>query len=143
MGVLDVLKISASALRAQRTRMEVVAGNLANSGTTQTEEGGPYKKKEVVFSPADVSETKDFGSLLSERVEGVRIQEIAESSKPFEQIYDPGHPNADPRGYVMLPNVNVMEEMADMMSATRSYEANLNSIQAAKEMFLKSLEIAK
>jgi flagellar basal-body rod protein FlgC len=143
MGMLDILRIGASALRAQRTRMEVIASNLANTHTTRTEEGGAYRKKEVVFNAADVSEAREFDSILSEKVEGVRVEEIAESTKPFERVYDPGHPDADPDGYVTFPNVNLMEEMADMMLATRAYEANINTIQTTKEMFAKSLEIAK
>jgi flagellar basal-body rod protein FlgC len=143
MGLLDIMKVSASALRAQRTRMEITASNLANIQTTRTEEGGPFRKKEAVFTAGDVSEKKAFGQLFSEKMEGVKIDEIRESSKPFEKVYDPGHPDADPEGYVTFPNVNLMEEMADMMSATRSYEANINTIQATKEMFMKSLEIAK
>jgi flagellar basal-body rod protein FlgC len=143
MGLLDIMKVSASALRAQRTRMEITASNLANIHTTRTEEGGPFRKKEAVFNATDVSESKGFGQLFSEKVEGVKVEEVRESSKPFEKVFDPGHPDADPEGYVTFPNINLMEEMADMMSATRSYEANINTIQATKEMFMKSLEIAK
>jgi flagellar basal-body rod protein FlgC len=143
MGILDILKISASGLKAQRTRMEVIATNLANIQTTRSAEGGPYKKKEVVFTLADVSETKGFGRMLTEKVEGVKVEEITESPKPFERVFDPGHPDADGDGYVTFPNVNLMEEMADMIAATRAYEANINAINATKEMFMKSLEIGK
>jgi len=143
MGILDILKVSASALRAQRTRMEVIASNLANIQTTRTEEGGPYRKKEVVFTPSEMSDGRAFKDILSEKVEGVKVEEISESSKPFERVYDPGHPDADQDGYVSLPNVNLMEEMADMIAATRAYEANVNVVQTTKEMFLKSLEIGR
>lgn len=143
MGFFDILKISASGLRAQRTRMEVIATNLANIHTTRTAEGGPFQKKEVVFTATDVSEEKRFDRLLSEKVEGVKIDEISESKKPFEKVYDPGHPDADGEGYVSFPNINLMEEMADMIAATRSYEANINVINTTKEMFLKALEIGR
>ncbi|HOV91236.1 MAG TPA: flagellar basal body rod protein FlgC [Syntrophorhabdaceae bacterium] len=143
MGILDILKISASGLRAQRIRMETIATNLANIHTTRTDEGGPYAKKEVVFRTTDLNETQGFGKVLSERIEGVKVEEIAKSSKEFEKVYDPGHPDADKEGYVIYPNVNLMEEMADMVSATRSYEANINVINTTKEMFIKTLEIGK
>ncbi len=142
MGMFDVLKISASGLHAQRVRMETIATNLANIHTTRTEEGGPFRKKNVVLGSADAAGEK-FGGLLSKKVEGVEVEEVTESEKPFEKTYDPGHPDADRDGYVTLPNVNVLEEMTDMVSATRSYEANVNVINATKHMFLKALEIAK
>lgn len=143
MGILDVLKVSASGLKAQRTRMEAIATNLANIHTTRTEEGGPFRKKEVVFTPYDASEGKEFGSMLQQKIEGVKVEEITESQKPFERGYDPFHPDADADGYVNFPNVNIMEEMADMVAATRAYEANINVINSTKEMFMKSLEIGK
>jgi flagellar basal-body rod protein FlgC len=143
MGMLDILKVSASGLKAQRTRMETIAANLANIHTTRTDEGGPYMKKEVVFRTAEVSEASKFDKMLSEKVEGVKVEEIAKSNKPSEKVYDPGHPDADKEGYVTYPNVNLMEEMADMMSATRGYEANINVVNTTKEMFIKTLEIGK
>jgi len=143
MGLLDIMKISASALKSQRTRMEEIATNLSNIHSTRTEDGGPYKKKEVVFGTADVSGDKEFSGLLARRVEGVRVEEVAESEKSFEKVFDPGHPDADSEGYVTFPNVNLMEEMADMVSATRAYEANVNVMNTTKAMFLKSLDIGK
>jgi flagellar basal-body rod protein FlgC len=143
MGLLDIFKISASGLKAQRTRMEVIASNLANAQTTRTEKGGPYKKREVVFSTTDVSEERGFRAVMTEKIEGVRVEEITESNKPFEKVFDPGNPDADPEGYVEYPNVNAMEEMTDMVAATRAYEANITAVNATKEMFMKALEIAK
>ena len=143
MGVFDVLKISASGLKAQRARMEVIAGNLSNIHTTKTEEGGPYRKKEIVFSTSDVSDEKKFGSLFSRKIEGVKIDSIQESEKEFEKVFDPNHPDADQEGYVMFPNVNLMEEMTDMMAATRAYEANVNVMNTTKEMLIKSLDLLK
>ncbi len=143
MGIMDIMKVSASGMKAQRTRMEVISSNLANIQTTRTEEGGPYRKRQVVFTVADVGEGKGFTGSSSDRVEGVKVEEITESAKPFEKVYDPGHPDADDDGYVTFPNVNLMEEMADMVAATRAYEANVNAVNATKEMVMKSLEIAR
>jgi flagellar basal-body rod protein FlgC len=143
MSILDILRISASGLKAQRVRMEVIATNLANIQTTRTDEGGPYNKKEVVFATTDVSEGGGFGKMLSDKIEGVKVDKITNSKKHFEKAYDPGHPDADSEGYVTSPNVNLMEEMADMISATRSYEANINVVNTTKEMFMKTLEIGK
>ena len=143
MGILDVMKIGASALTAERTRMEAVSSNLANIHTTRTDEGGPYRKKDVVFMPTEVSGDGSFNSMLNEKFEGVKVDEVVESDKPFEQAYDPTHPDADANGYVTYPNVNAMEEMGDMIAATRAYEANINVVGSAKDMFMKSLEIAK
>ncbi|MCX7856708.1 MAG: flagellar basal body rod protein FlgC [Deltaproteobacteria bacterium] len=137
MASFDALKISASALSAQKTRMEVVSSNLANIHTTRTEEGTPYRKKEVVFVP------ENFNDTLKRRLEGVKVQEIVESDKPFHRVYDPSHPDADKEGYVTYPNVNLIEEVTDMMDASRSYEANLNVINTTKEMIIKTLEIIK
>ena len=143
MGILDVMKISASALTAERTRMEAVSSNLANIHTTRTDEGGPYRKKDVVFMPTEVSGDGSFNSMLNEKFEGVKVDEVVESDKPFEQAYDPTHPDADANGYVTYPNVNAMEEMGDMIAATRAYEANINVVNSAKDMFLKTLDIGK
>ena len=142
MGMFDVLKISSSGLRAQRVRMETIATNLANIHTTRTEDGGPFKKLNVVLGSSDAS-SEGFKGVLNKKLQGVDIEEISESEKPFEKTYDPGHPDADREGYVTLPNVNVLEEMTDMISATRSYEANVNVINTTKHLFQKSLEIAK
>jgi flagellar basal-body rod protein FlgC len=143
MGMLDILCISSSGMKAQRTRMEAIATNLANVNSTRTEEGGPYKKKEVVFAPSDVSEATPFGAMLEKKMEGVKVEDIVESQKPFEKRYDPYHPDAGSDGYVSLPNVNAMEEMSDMVAATRAYEANVNVAGSVKQMFQKSLEIGQ
>ncbi len=143
MGMLDILRISSSGMKAQRTRMEAIATNLANVHSTKTEEGGPFKKKDVVFTPADVSDKTPFGSMLEHKMEGVKVEEVVESPKPFERTYDPYHPHADAEGYVTLPNVNVMEEMSDMVAATRAYEANVTVAGSVKQMFQKSLEIGQ
>ncbi len=142
MGMFDVLKISSSGLRAQRVRMETIATNLANIHTTRTDDGGPYRKQNVVLGSVDAA-GQGFGGLLNKKLEGVEVEEITESEKAFEKTYDPAHPDADADGYVSYPNVNVLEEMTDMVSASRSYEANVNVINTTKHLFQKSLEIAK
>ena len=143
MGIFDILRISSSGLKAQRTRMEVIAGNLANIHTTKTDEGGPYRKKEVVFMSTDVSGEKSFGGVLAKQIEGVKVDSVQESDKAFEKVFDPNHPDADQEGYVMFPNVNLMEEMTDMTAATRAYEANVNVMNTTKEMLIKTLDLIK
>jgi flagellar basal-body rod protein FlgC len=143
MGMFDVLKIGASGLKAQRTRMETIATNLANIHATRTEEGGPFRKKEVVFTTDDFARDLEMADTLQRKVQGVKVDEVVESEKPFEQVYDPYHPDANEEGYVSFPNVSVTEEMADMIAASRAYEANVNVLNTTKEMFMKTLEIGK
>lgn len=139
MEVLSSLRISASALRAEKARMDVISSNLANIESTRTPDGGPYRKKEVVFQ---ASPQGSFGQALKD-AGGVRVSEIRESSAPFKRVYRPEHPDAGPEGFVMMPNVNLMEEMADLTSAKRAYEANITALKASKRMALKALEIAR
>ncbi len=137
MDLFAVFRVSASALEAQRTRMNTIASNLANIHTTRSEAGGPYRKKDVVFSSAPVDPGASSG------LEGVKVAEILESPEPFKKIYDPAHPDADPDGFVVLPNINVMEEMVNMMMALRAYEANVTTFNMSKTLFLKALEIGR
>ena len=139
------LRISASGLAANRKRMESISSNIANSQTTRTAEGGPYRRKEVVFgaepsreSFADVLEGK-----MGESMQEVHATEVISSNRPPIAKYQPDHPDADDKGYVYLPNINTMEEMANMISATRSYEANISALKTAKGMAMKALEITK
>lgn len=145
MDFFTALDISASGLSAQRIRMNTISSNLANAQSTQTPEGGPYRRKDVVFSANPPQNT--FNEILQGKLAGkinqVNVVEIVEDPRPFKMVYDPNHPNADKSGYVAYPNVNVMEEMVNMLSASRSYEANVSAIKAAQEMALKALEIGK
>jgi len=143
MGAFDIFKISASGMKAQRTRMEVIASNLSNVHTTSTDEGGPYKKKDVVFKAIDVSGDKSFGGTLTRNIEGVKAESIQESDKPMQKVHNPSHPDADAEGYVTYPNVNMMEEMTDMVAATRAYEANVNVLNTTKDMFIKTFDLIK
>jgi len=137
MDSFGVLRISASALDAQRIRMNLIASNMANVHTTKTEEGGPYKRKDVIFV------SLPFESNRSREVEGVRVAEIVEDLKPPLMIYDPGHPDADEEGFLSMPNINVIEEMVNMMIAVRAYEANVTAFNLSKGMFIKTLEIGR
>ena len=137
MDSFAIFKVSASALDAQRGRMNTIASNMANINSTRTESGGPYRRKEVVFSTLPI----DPGGPTP--LEGVQLDKIIESQEPFKKIYDPGHPDADKEGFVSLPNINIMEEMVNMMMATRAYEANVTTFNMSKNMFLKALEIGR
>lgn len=146
MGFFDSMDISASGLTAQRLRMDVISNNIANANTTRTPEGGPYRREIVVFQ--EKKQAFSFGDILSNYSEalpgrGVRVVAIEKDPAPFKLVYDPTHPDADPQGYVRMPNVNIITEMVDMISATRSYEANVTAINAAKSMITKALEIGK
>jgi flagellar basal-body rod protein FlgC len=134
---MDIFKVSASALEAQRVRMNTIASNMANAQSTKTEKGGPYVKKNVVF------ETLPIKSGQTRGLEGVRVVNIVEDPKPLITVYDPGHPDADENGYVSMPNINVIEEMVNMMMALRAYEANVQAFNSSKGMFRKALEIGR
>ena len=145
MNFLNALNISASGLTAQRLRMNVINSNLANMHTTRTAEGGPYVRKDVVFA-AESAET-GFGDVLQDQLKdglnSVRVVGVVNDEKPPLLKFDPSHPDADERGYVRLPNINLMEEMVNLMSASRSYEANVTAIKATKSMASKALEIGR
>ncbi len=147
MSFMDSLNISGSGLTAQKLRMQMVAQNLANAQTTRTEDGGPYRRKLVVLSerggPKAFSAELDSSISGKASVFGVEATAIVEDADDFKLEYDPTHPDADENGYVMLPNVNTVEEMVDMMSASRLYEANVTAFNAMKEMAAKALEIGR
>ena len=145
MDFFTAMDVSSSAMSAERTRMNLISSNLANANSTRSADGGPYKRKDAVFSAAPVNES--FSSALDKanRKEpvGVAVVQISEDQNPPRLQYDPSHPDANAEGYVALPNVNVVEEMADMIAATRAYEANVTATQAAKSMAMKTLEISR
>lgn len=144
MDFFTAMDVSSSAMTAERTRMNLISANLANANSTRTAEGGPYKRKDAVFTASVPSEP--FSTALnraSRGVESVQVTDIVEDSSPPRMQYDPTHPDANQQGYVALPNVNVIEEMADMISASRVYEANVTAAQAAKSMALKTLELGR
>lgn len=145
MDFFDALQVSSSGLSAQRLRMNLISANLANMHTTRTKAGGPYRRKDPVF--AAQAPAGSFREMLyhrqKEMLTKVAVIGIVEDSRKPIRKYDPLHPEADQNGYVALPNINVMEEMVNMISATRSYEANVSAIKAAKAMALKALEIGQ
>jgi flagellar basal-body rod protein FlgC len=141
MSLITALDINASGLTAQRRRVEVSSANLSNSQTTRTPEGGPYRRKDVVFQTLDFDQSLD--AAMHGGVDGVQVSEIVDDPSPFDRRYEPGHPDADPEGYVAYPNVNALEEMANLVSAARSYEANLSAINIVKSMITKTLEIGR
>ena len=145
MDFFDALRISSSGLAAQRLRMNLISANLANMNTTRTKAGGPYRRKDPVFAaqaPA-ASFREMLGMRRRELLKEVAVVGIVEDSRPPIKKHDPTHPDADENGYVSMPNINLMEEMVNMISATRSYEASVTAIQSAKAMALKALEIGQ
>ncbi len=143
MDVFTSMKISASALKAQRVRLNAISSNLANIETTRTPDGGPYRKREVVFKSTQQGFADTLDSNLRDAAQGVKVSHVQASSSPPRMVYNPGHPDADEQGYVAMPNVDVVEETADMMSASRAYEANVTAVKAAKRMALKALSIGQ
>jgi flagellar basal-body rod protein FlgC len=145
MDFFNSIKASSSGLSAQRLRMNLISGNLANANTTRTREGGPYRRKEAIFAAQPVASS--FKKILTERqnnqLSGVKVVRIYEDPNPPVMKYDPQHPDANDKGYVAMPNINIMEEMVNMISATRGYEANVTALKAAKDMAMKALEIGR
>jgi flagellar basal-body rod protein FlgC len=149
MGLFDALDVSGSGLSAERLRMDVTAENLANAQTTKGANGQPYKRKEVVLQEIGGG---GFGAALagamgagaqSSSVGGVQVAGIVEDQTPAKQVYDPGHPDANAQGYVSMPNVDPVTEMVDLITASRSYEADVTAMQTAKSMFSKTLELLR
>ena len=148
MSMFGGMEISASALTAQRLRMNVTAENIANAETTKGADGNPYRRKEVTLQ--SVGQAGSFGSQLSRAMGtsgvapgGVQATEITEDPTNGKLVYDPGHPDADEQGYVRMPNVDTVTEMVDLIDAQRAYEANVTAMSASKQMFAKTLEILR
>jgi flagellar basal-body rod protein FlgC len=142
--VQGTLAVSASALRAERLRLDVIASNLANASTTRTAEGGPYRRRNVVFVTQALED--DFATELANMAEegarqGVGVADVIEDPSPFRQVFEPSHPDANAEGYVSYPNVNPVAEMVDLMAATRAYEANVQAVNATKRMAEAALSI--
>ncbi|HVP21256.1 MAG TPA: flagellar basal body rod protein FlgC [Anaerolineaceae bacterium] len=152
MSFWDSLRIGASGLNAQQLRLDIISNNIANAETTHTAEGGPYKRQDVVFSAP--GQQSFLPSLVLARrnqtitasnvgASGVQVSSVITSNEPGPKVYDPTNPDADKQGYVTYPNVDLVTEMTNMISATRSYEANLAAINASKQMALQALNIGK
>jgi flagellar basal-body rod protein FlgC len=144
MSLFSVLSIGASGMAAQRARAEVLVENLANAETTRTPDGGPYKRKDVVFQSAPAE--SPFASVFDSQMqapEGVTVAQVVTDTRAPERRYLPGHPDADADGYVAFPRINPAEDMVDLMDAARSYEANVASIGAVKDMIERSLDLLR
>jgi flagellar basal-body rod protein FlgC len=144
MNLFGVLDISNSALLAQRQRAEVAASNMANAETTRTPEGGPYRRRSVIFSSHPMEGFNAvLGAMRSGGAQGVAIESVLEDASPPLRRYDPGHPDADSQGYVFYPAVDPYQEMVDLMGASRSYQLNAAAVKATKFMIEQSLELLK
>lgn len=145
MDFMTALDIGASALTAERTHINIISMNLANAKTTRTAEGGPYRRKSVFMAATEVDGpfSKTMQSELGRELRGVRVEGIAIDKRPFKLSYEPSHPDANADGYVAYPDINVVEEMANLMTAQRGYEANVTSIDTIKAMYSKALELGR
>lgn len=147
MSLFKSLNISATGLTAERLRMDIISKNIANANTTRTLAGTPYRRQLTVFKEQGVDHS--FESMLKKAKgqyaigNGVEVSEVVEDQSDFKRVYNPGHPDADDEGYVLMPNVDVVTEMVNMMSASRAYEANVTAINTFKSMAAKALEIGR
>jgi flagellar basal-body rod protein FlgC len=139
LGVFSALEISASGLSAERVRMNTVASNLANARTTRTDAGGPYKRLDPVFEALPLEK----GTIAKGGASLVHVRQVVEDQRPGMMVYEPGHPDANPAGYVEYPNVNAVEEMVNMITASRAYEAGVTSIETVKSMARSAIDIGK
>jgi flagellar basal-body rod protein FlgC len=128
------LRISGSALTAERVRLDTISQNIANAQTTRTPSGGPYRRQEVVFEAV---------ASRYQANAGVRVAQVGDATDPMSRVFNPGHPDADPSGYVTMPNVNVVEEMVDLLAATRAYEANVAAANATKTLVARALDLGR
>ncbi len=144
MDLLTALKISASGLAAQRTRLNILSSNLANANSTRSADGtGPFKRKDPVFEEVKADSFEKHLDKISKEFSGVKVSEVREDMRPGERVYDPSHPDADGDGYVTMSNVNVVTELTDIMSTSRAYEANITAMRAAKEMINSAMQIGR
>lgn len=141
--LLKAFSISASGMTAERLRMDTIANNLANVNTTRTEEGGPYRRQVPVFAPRETAAAGRRSGAASFNGAGVRVIGIRQDDGPPRLVYDPEHPDADEAGYVHMPNVELVREMVDLITASRAYEANVTAFNTAKTMALRALDIGK
>lgn len=143
MGIFRAIDTSASGLTAERLRMDVISNNIANVNTTRTESGGPFRREMVIFQARKPGGRWPFQErkVPQQIGTGVRATAIMQDQAPFKLMYDPNHPDADSNGYVRLPNINLVHEMVDMITASRAYEANVTAIQSAKDMVSSALGI--
>jgi flagellar basal-body rod protein FlgC len=140
----SAMKVAGSGMSAQRTRLNVVASNLANAQTTRTEEGGPYRRRDPVFEAVPLQvEPGRLESYVDENVNEVQVTRIVQDTQPGRSIFDPDHPDSNAQGYLELPNVDVVEEMVNMVTATRSYAANATVLQTIKQMAQRAIDLIR
>jgi len=142
MSLFSALQVSASGMSAQRTRAEMLVENMANAETTRTPQGGPYHRKDVVFS-TDTQASPFSAVFQKEMGQGVRVADIVVDDRPPEMRYMPGHPDADANGYVAFPHMNPAEEMVDLLNASRSYQSNVAAMSAVKDMLNRSIDLMR
>lgn len=145
MDLDNSFKISASGLRASRTWLNVISANLANINTTKTADGKPYERRTVIYESVPSRESFDevLDGVFEEDLQKVKVSAIVSDERGFKEVYDPGHPDADDQGVVQMPNINTVEEMVNLVMASRSYEANLAAMNTSKQLALKAIEIGK
>jgi flagellar basal-body rod protein FlgC len=145
MSLFSALSVSASGMAAQRTRAALLVENIANSETTRTPEGGPYRRKDAIFSSQDVGSAfgSELDAQLTQPMAGVTVAGISVDTRDPEKRYLPGHPDADTNGYVLMPRVNPAEDMVDLVGANRSYQANVSAMSAVKDMIQRSIDLLK
>lgn len=141
MDLITSFKICGSGLAAQRAKLDVVTSNLANINTTRTPEGGPYRKKSIALAAENID--GNFDSAMKGVVKSVKVDEVREDPNGIKMVYDPAHPDADGKGFVAMPDINIMVEMADMIAASRAYEACVTAFDSTKNMTLKTLEMGR
>jgi len=138
--LIDTFNVAGSGLAAERLRLQTIATNMANARTTRTPEGGPYQRRVPVFRAVEID---PFGDELERAVARVEVDGIQTDGRAPQRIYDPSHPDAGADGYVLMPDINVMQEMVDMMTTSRTYEANASAVEATRDMALRALEIGR
>lgn len=143
MGMFDYLTISSTALTAEKTRIDIIAKNMANANTTRATGGLPYRRQVPVFKEFGASSFEKMlkAKMNKSTLKGVKITKIAEDPSPYKTVFDPGHPDADEKGYVRMPNVDIVKEMVDMISAQRAYDSNVTAINTVKAMMNRALDI--
>jgi flagellar basal-body rod protein FlgC len=141
MDFMTSYQILGKGLAAQRAKLDIISSNLANANTTRTPEGGPYRKKTLVLTAEPIEGR--FDDAIQDALRSVKVEAVSEDPKAVRTVYDPSHPDADAKGYVAMPDINVMMEMADMIAASRAYEAGVTALDATKNMTLKTLDIGR
>lgn len=144
MSIFNSINISATGLTAEKTRIDIIAKNMASASTTRSTGGMPYRRQMVVFQENKGTPFSHFlNKKMNKNDEGVRISKIVEDDSPFKLVYEPGHPDADENGYYKMPNVDIVKEMVDLISAQRAYDANITAMNTSKSMLMKALEIGR